>query len=132
MDERGLACVIGRINARRILGEARTALPEPAFAAAWQEGLALSLAEARAEAERIISALTRASSRAQPHDPFGLTRRESEVLALLAQGYSDREISERLLLGRRTIQTHVAAIFSKLGVANRTEATAAAIRAGLA
>ncbi|MCA9876532.1 MAG: response regulator transcription factor, partial [Thermomicrobiales bacterium] len=131
LDRRGLACVIGRINARNILDEVRAAMPETTFAVAWQDGLALTLAEARAEAGRVIASRTRASPRAHPHDLFGLTRRESEVLALMAQGYSDREISERLLLGRRTIQTHVAAIFGKLNVANRTEATAAAIRAGL-
>ena len=131
MEQRGLACVIARIDSQRILARVQAALPEPAFAAAWEDGLDLSLGEARAEAERIIAARTRASPRARPHDPFGLTQRESEVLTLLVQGCSDREISERMLLGRRTIQTHVAAIFAKLGVTNRTEATATAIRAAM-
>ena len=64
--------------------------------------------------------------------PAGLTHREVEVLRLLAQRQTDREIAEALFLGPRTVQSHVAHILNKLGVANRREAAAAAGRLGLA
>jgi predicted ATPase/DNA-binding CsgD family transcriptional regulator len=60
-----------------------------------------------------------------------LTRREREVLDLLAQRLSDAEIADRLYIGIRTVEFHVANILSKLGVENRRDATAIAVRAGL-
>lgn len=53
-----------------------------------------------------------------------LSTRESEVLRLVADGCTDREIAEQLVIGLRTAQTHVAAILRKLGVKNRREAAA--------
>lgn len=51
--------------------------------------------------------------------PGGLTRRESEVLALIAQGYTNPEIAERLVLSVRTVETHRSAIHRKVGTTNR-------------
>ncbi|MCB9453029.1 MAG: response regulator transcription factor [Anaerolineaceae bacterium] len=59
---------------------------------------------------------------------FDLTNREHEVLALLAQGCSNRDIADRLYISRSTVQFHVSSILSKLGVANRVEAAALAIK----
>ena len=59
---------------------------------------------------------------------YGLTRRERDVLRLLANGRSDREIAEALFVTRRTASKHVSAILAKLGVQSRTEAVAAAHR----
>jgi DNA-binding CsgD family transcriptional regulator len=55
--------------------------------------------------------------------PFGLSRRESEVLLWLAQGKTNAEISRILYINRRTVDGHVQAILAKLGVENRTAAS---------
>lgn len=57
-----------------------------------------------------------------------LTRREQEVLALLAKGMSNPEIAERLVISRATVKVHVSSILSKLGVASRAEAISLAIQ----
>jgi two-component system response regulator DevR len=51
-----------------------------------------------------------------------LTERENEILALLAEGLTDREIAEALVIGRRTVETHVANILAKLRVESRVQA----------
>jgi NarL family two-component system response regulator LiaR len=61
-----------------------------------------------------------------------LTRREQEVLALLAKGMSNPEIARRLVISRATVKVHVSSILSKLGVANRAEAISLAIEHKLA
>jgi DNA-binding NarL/FixJ family response regulator len=63
--------------------------------------------------------------------PAGLTEREVEVLRLLARRQTDKEIAEALFLGPRTVQSHVAHILNKLGVANRREAASRADHLGL-
>jgi len=61
----------------------------------------------------------------------GLSAREAEVLALLAQGATNREVSRRLQITERTVKAHVTSIFNKLGVNSRAEAVAVALRRGL-
>ncbi len=70
------------------------------------------------------------SGRAPTHD-FGLSKRELEVLALIAEGRSNPEIGRQLFITRKTVAVHVSNILTKLGVAGRVEAAAAAIRLGL-
>jgi DNA-binding CsgD family transcriptional regulator/tetratricopeptide (TPR) repeat protein len=67
------------------------------------------------------------SNQPQPHD-FGLSKRELEVLALIAEGRSNPEIGRRLFITRKTVAVHVSNILTKLGVSGRVEAAAAAIR----
>jgi len=64
-------------------------------------------------------------------DPFGLTPREREVLALVADGRTNRQIAERLFISESTAGVHVSNILGKLGVASRGEAAAIAFRLGL-
>jgi DNA-binding CsgD family transcriptional regulator len=64
-------------------------------------------------------------------DTFGLSGREREVLALIAQGRTNREIGERLFISQKTVGVHVGNILAKLGVSGRVEAAAVAIRLGL-
>jgi DNA-binding CsgD family transcriptional regulator/tetratricopeptide (TPR) repeat protein len=65
-------------------------------------------------------------------DPYGLTSREREVLALLVEGQTNRRIAEALFISESTASVHVSNIIGKLGVSNRVEAAAAALRSGLA
>lgn len=62
---------------------------------------------------------------------FRLTRREREVLAVAAEGLTAREIAERLGVRERTVTTHLARIYGKLGVGNRLAALRLAARSGL-
>lgn len=55
-------------------------------------------------------------------DEFGLSKREKEVLALIAQGFSNQEIADKLFVSLNTIKTHLSNIFSKLNVQRRTQA----------
>ncbi len=66
-----------------------------------------------------------------PGAHMGLTQRESEVLELLVKGHSNRAIAGRLVLGEETIKTHVRGVYRKLGVGDRSQAVAFALREGL-
>lgn len=112
----------------------RARLGNAAFDAAWAEGRALSLMEAVSEAMTSNLASAPAASVADEHlstESCGLTPRELDVLRLLVEGHRDHEIAGALFLSRRTIQTHVTHLFTKLGVNTRAEAAAFAVRRGL-
>jgi DNA-binding NarL/FixJ family response regulator len=68
---------------------------------------------------------------AGPEDPFGLTPRERQVLALVAGGATNREVGATLFMAEKTASVHVSRILAKLGVRSRTEAAAVAHRTGL-
>ena len=67
----------------------------------------------------------------KPSYPAGLSKRETEVLRLVAQGLSDKEIAARLVLSRHTVHRHVSSILAKLGLRSRTAAATFAARQGL-
>jgi DNA-binding NarL/FixJ family response regulator len=62
---------------------------------------------------------------------YSLTQREHDILALLAEGRSNRDIAQRLYLSEKTVKAHLAAIFRKLGVTNRTQAAMMAVQMGV-
>ena len=65
------------------------------------------------------------------HRGVRLTKREIEVLSLIAQGHSSKEAADTLYISKRTVDFHLANIYDKLQVNNRVQAFRAAIRLGL-
>jgi NarL family two-component system response regulator LiaR len=66
-----------------------------------------------------------------PDSPESLTERETEVLRLLATGLSNKEIAQELVIGEKTVKTHVSNILAKLNIRSRTQAALYAARIGL-
>jgi len=111
---------------------ARTALGVEAFDAAWAEGRALSRSQIIAEARELAAATASAPSVATLLPTHGLTPREREVLRLVADGRSNREIADALFISVPTVKRHLTNILNKLDLPSRSAATAYAIRHGLA
>ncbi len=121
-------------------------LRDPAYAAAWAEGQVATMPQLMTWAHE-LQELARSGRRAAPAPTSTpapmpaasrfpaaqgiLSPRELEVLRLMADGLSSREIGERLFISPRTATTHVANIFSKLDVDSRASAVTAGFRLGL-
>jgi non-specific serine/threonine protein kinase len=116
---------------------ARIALGDAAFAAAEEAGRSLSLEQAMAEAAAFLASVAEQPTPVPSVAPAdrgpaaGLTPREREVLRLLAEGLTDREIAGALFVGPGTVRTHLTSIFGKLDAGTRTAAVTAARRLGL-
>jgi non-specific serine/threonine protein kinase len=111
----------------------REALGEHAFTAAWDAGRGLSADQAVADVLAgmgAVKVLVASGVPSADHDT-GLSPRERQVLTLLIDGRSDREIADALYISQRTASTHVSAILHKLEVGTRAEAAVRAVREGL-
>jgi DNA-binding NarL/FixJ family response regulator len=87
--------------------------------------------EGRTHLDPVVARLLADSVRSSRRPGPDLTPREREVLALVAEGASNREIAQRLVVSERTARTHVSAILAKLEVMSRTQAALWAVRQGL-
>lgn len=84
-----------------------------------------------AATDAVLTAAGHRAGRARAGGPAGLTARESEVLALLAQGSSNKGIARTLGISPKTVGNHIERVYSKLGVSNRAAAAMYAMRYGL-
>ena len=112
----------------RILSSVKAQLSEKQFSQLHKEGQALSLEDA---AQLILNQGIREESR-DAERLNQLTKRELEILRLVAQGLSDVQVAERLVLSPRTVNAHLTSIYRKLDVNSRAAATRYAIEHGLA
>ena len=118
----------------RMLASARRSLGEIAFQAAWADGQALSLEKAIEAAARSVprTAPMAATSASVAHTALSpLTPREREIASLVAQGLTNRQIAEQLVISERTADAHVAHILGKLGFSSRAQIAAWATEHGL-
>jgi len=113
---------------------ARAALGEEAFMGAYASGRTLKRDSWFGKADAIVAAVEAADASRQgrnSHTVAGLTPRERDILILVADGRSDREVAEALFIGQGTVRSHLTNIFGKLEVGSRTAAVAAARRLGI-
>lgn len=120
----------------RQLGIVRGQLGVTTFEMAWAEGQAMTLGQAieyalEPSAPREDMPHPSTPHQVEKHEFGGLTARERQVARLIAQGGSNREIAEELVIGERTVESHVANILSKLGFTARTQIAAWAVNKGL-
>ncbi len=106
----------------------RTTLGDSRFSAAWAEGRAMPLEQAIADAMALGPSSSVVTDQPARHR---ITPRELDVLGLVAEGSSDREIAEVLFISRRTVNAHVASILARLDVPTRQAAVKKARETGL-
>jgi predicted ATPase/DNA-binding CsgD family transcriptional regulator len=116
------------------IAAARTQLGEEVFTAAWAEGRSMTLEQVLAAPGPVMmpTAVPAESSTDLPASkattyPDGLTAREVEVLRLVAQGLTDAQVAEQLVISPHTVNTHLKSIYGKIQVSSRSAATSYAI-----
>jgi len=109
------------------LAMARSQLDEASWQGAWEEGRAMSMEQAIEYAlseEKPIPSTSPAPKRPSADEEPHLTRREREVAALVARGFTSRQIASKLVLSERTVDNHVANILKKLSLHSREQIAA--------
>jgi ATP/maltotriose-dependent transcriptional regulator MalT len=120
---------VSRAGYEQAIEQASAQLGEQAFRAAWVEGRVMTPEQVLAAQDQALTPTPLPAQAAAvpplqpPTAPFGLTARELEVLRLLAQGLSDAQIAEHLVISPRTVNRHVTSLYSKLSVSSRAAAT---------
>jgi predicted ATPase/class 3 adenylate cyclase/DNA-binding CsgD family transcriptional regulator len=109
---------------------ARTQLGKQSFAAAWAEGRSMTLEQVFAARGPVMKPEPLPTAQQAPRAslkqttyPDGLTTREVEVLRLVAQGLTDVQVAEQLVISPRTVNSHLTAIYGKVQVSSRSAAT---------
>ena len=125
---------VDRANYERSIAAARAQLGEKVFAAVLAEGRSVTPEQAltaQGQAAMPLASLTGPSSassaKPSPLYPNGLTAREVEVLRLVAQGLTDVQVADQLVISPRTVNTHLKSIYGKIQVTSRSAATSYAI-----
>jgi predicted ATPase/DNA-binding CsgD family transcriptional regulator len=126
--QRWLAIVLGtHLLSSHIMEKVYAQLGDQDFRAKWQEGQNMSLVQLLEKPKATHTLAPSPSAKRTTPYSDELTAREKEVLCLLAQGLSSALIAEKLVISLVTVNTHIRAIYSKLGVSSRSAATRFAI-----
>ena len=122
-----------RTDIEPVMTAARAQLGEQAFNTAWTQGHSMTFEQVLTEAGRSAISTqvstehaSKATMQRATH-PAGLTDREVEVLCLVAQGLSNAEIAEQLVISLLTVKAHMRSLYNKLGISSRSAATRYAI-----
>jgi DNA-binding CsgD family transcriptional regulator len=127
---------VGRADYERSVTAARAQLGKKTFVAAWEEGRAMTAEQALAAQGRTLvpiatpiplDTISAPSTKSLTTYQAGLTAREVEVLRLVAQGMTNEQVAEQLVISLRTVNTHLTAIYGKIGTSSRSATTRYAI-----
>jgi DNA-binding CsgD family transcriptional regulator/tetratricopeptide (TPR) repeat protein len=125
-----------RDDHKRTIGSLRASLGEQAFVATWAEGRDMTQEQILSVSDELKNSEPGTQASYSPNvdqpstrliDTNDLTPRELEVLRLVAQGLSDIQIAEKLVISRRTVNAHLTSIYRKIKVSSRSAATRYAI-----
>jgi DNA-binding NarL/FixJ family response regulator len=111
--------------------EARTRIGKDDFDRAWSAGRQLLAEGLEAVIDYALDSDAVPDKKTGTTSPCGLTVREVEVLRLVAQGLTDAQVAEQLVISPRTVNAHLTSIYSKMGVNSRAAATRFAVEEGL-
>jgi DNA-binding NarL/FixJ family response regulator len=118
-----------RMEYEHYLARARARLTQTVFLAEQEAGRTFSLEQAVAYAQDVTLKTATAEKARKKLDK--LSAREREVATLIARGKSNGEIADELVVSKRTVESHIANILSKLGVTNRAQIVRWVIKTGL-
>jgi len=122
---------VEQIAARRLAKALRAEISGVSLAAAWLGGRVLSLPDACRLGVTLLDRIVAAAEPRRPASDATLSPRERQVAVLVAQGMTNRQIAEELVIAQRTVDTHVERILSRLNFSARAQIAAWAARQGL-